>query len=61
MSSILVVDDEKSINDIIVKNLKLVGHTCEQAFDGTTALNFSDGKRIRPADSGYHASGYERL
>lgn len=44
MPSILVVDDEKSINDIIVKNLKLVGHTCEQAFDGVTALMLASEK-----------------
>jgi Response regulators consisting of a CheY-like receiver domain and a winged-helix DNA-binding domain len=41
MSFILVVEDEKTINDIISKNLSLVGHTCEQAFDGLAGLNLS--------------------
>lgn len=37
MANILVVEDEKSINDLIVMNLKLAGHTCRQAFDGSQA------------------------
>ena len=37
MANILVVEDEKSINDLIVMNLKLAGHTCRQAFDGRQA------------------------
>lgn len=37
MANILVVEDEKSINDLIVMNLKLAGHTCRQAFDGGQA------------------------
>ena len=38
MAYILIAEDEKSINDLIYKNLKLVGHTVEQAFDGKEAL-----------------------
>jgi len=38
MANILIVEDEKSINDLIVMNLKLVGHDCRQAFDGKEAL-----------------------
>lgn len=34
MKKILVVDDERSINDLIVMNLKLSGYECLQAFDG---------------------------
>jgi len=38
MGHILIVDDEKSISDLIVMNLIMVGHTTEQAFDGKEAL-----------------------
>lgn len=38
MGHILVVDDERSISDLIVMNLTMVGHTSEQAFDGREAL-----------------------
>ncbi|BCN32719.1 response regulator transcription factor [Anaeromicropila herbilytica] len=38
MGHILIVDDEKSISDLIVMNLTMVGHTTEQAFDGKEAL-----------------------
>lgn len=38
MAYILVAEDEQAINDLIYKNLKLVGHTVEQAFDGAQAL-----------------------
>lgn len=38
MANILVVEDEKSINDLIVMNLKLAGHTCRQVFDGEEAI-----------------------
>ena len=38
MADILIVEDEKAINDLILMNLKLVGHTCRQAFDGPEAL-----------------------
>lgn len=38
MANLLVVEDETSINDLIVLNLKLAGHTCRQAFDGKEAV-----------------------
>lgn len=38
MGHILIVDDEKSISDLIVMNLTMVGHTSEQAFDDKEAL-----------------------
>lgn len=38
MANILIVDDEKGINDLIANNLKLVGHNCIQVYDGSTAL-----------------------
>ncbi len=39
MAKILIVDDEKAINDLLLLNLSLVGHTCCQAFDGNGAVD----------------------
>ncbi len=39
MAKILIVEDEKSINDLILMNLSLVGHICSQAFDGNEAFS----------------------
>jgi two-component system, OmpR family, alkaline phosphatase synthesis response regulator PhoP len=38
MGHILIVDDEQAINDLILMNLNMVGHTGIQAFDGKEAL-----------------------
>jgi len=38
MAYILVVEDEQSINELIVWNLRLVGHSMDFCFDGRTAL-----------------------
>ena len=38
MALILVVEDDKSINELIVRNLKLVGHSFLQAYDGIEAV-----------------------
>jgi len=35
---ILIVEDEISINELIKKNLQLVGHQCTSVFDGKTAI-----------------------
>jgi len=43
MANILIVEDEKSINDLIMMNLKLVGHEGKQAFDGNEAITVMDG------------------
>lgn len=40
MAHILIVEDEKSINDLIAMNLALVGHTSEQAYEGNEALEY---------------------
>lgn len=40
MAHILIVEDEKSINDLIAMNLELVGHTGTQAYDGLEALEY---------------------
>jgi len=38
MAHILIVEDDCEINDLIARNLKLVGHTYMQVFDGTRAV-----------------------
>ncbi len=38
MGRILIAEDELHINELIKKNLTLVGHSCAQAFDGKEAL-----------------------
>lgn len=37
MANILIVEDDKSISDLIVMNLRLTGHICRQVFDGAEA------------------------
>jgi len=41
MAHILIVEDEPEINNLIAKNLTLVGHQCKQVFDGNAALTES--------------------
>ena len=38
MAEILIVEDEIAINELIKRNLKLVGHICTSVFDGKTAV-----------------------
>lgn len=38
MAKILVIDDEKMINDLIAMNLQMVSYQVDQAFDGEEAL-----------------------
>lgn len=38
MANIIIVEDEPVINELIKRNLTLVGHTCHSAFDGSEAL-----------------------
>ena len=38
MAKILIAEDEQAINHLIKWNLELVGHTCAQVYDGTSAL-----------------------
>ncbi len=40
MAHILIVEDEKPINDLIAMNLALVGHTSEQAYEGCEASEY---------------------
>lgn len=38
MARILIVEDDRSINDLIAMNLSTIGYNCEKAFDGDTAV-----------------------
>ena len=38
MAKILIVEDEKAINDLLKLNLEMVGHTCAAAFTGRDAV-----------------------
>ncbi len=42
MAKILVSEDEKSINELIIRNLKLVGHDPKPSFDGVDTLEKMD-------------------
>ena len=46
MARILIVEDEKSINDLIRMNLALGGHECEQVYDGRAAVESAGAKRF---------------
>ncbi len=39
MAAILIVEDEISINELVKRNLQLVGHRCTSVFDGKTAIS----------------------
>jgi len=39
MAKILIAEDEIPINNLLKKNLELVGHSCTSVFDGEAALN----------------------
>lgn len=39
MAKILIVEDEEQINELIKKNLCLIGHTCTQVYNGQVALD----------------------
>ena len=38
MAKILIVEDEIAINELVKRNLQLVGHHCTSVFDGKTAV-----------------------
>ena len=39
MADILIVEDEMPINELVKRNLQLVGHHCTSVFDGKTAIS----------------------
>lgn len=38
MANVLIVEDDRSINELIKRNLKIIGHNCKSVFDGVAAL-----------------------
>lgn len=44
MADILIVEDELPINELLRRNLTLVGHNCRQAFTGEEALHLAEEK-----------------
>lgn len=42
MARILIVEDEQMINELILRNMQAVGHSCVQAYDGAQALEELD-------------------
>lgn len=38
MASILIVEDEEAINELVRRNLQLVGHRCTSVYDGNAAI-----------------------
>lgn len=46
MARILVAEDERPINDLICRHLRLVGHEPQAAFDGAEALALARGARF---------------
>lgn len=49
MAKILIVEDEKSINDLIKMNLALGGHDCVQVYDGMAAVEAAEAEE-KPFD-----------
>lgn len=39
MAAILIVEDDPSINELLYRDLSLVGHQCSRAYDGSEALH----------------------
>lgn len=46
MAVILIVEDEISINNLISKNLMLVGHRCKSVYDGVSAIQMIRDERF---------------
>ena len=46
MAKILIVEDEKSINNLIRMNLSLVGHECVQLYDGESAITLAEKEKF---------------
>lgn len=44
MASILIVEDEEAINQLIKQNLRLAGHECTQVYDGQVAKEILQGQ-----------------
>lgn len=44
MAKILIVEDDKHINELIKRNLSLLGHNCISCYDGKSALKYLYGE-----------------
>jgi DNA-binding response OmpR family regulator len=42
MANVLIVEDDPSINELLYRNLSLVGHRCTRSYDGNEALAHLD-------------------
>lgn len=68
MAKILIVEDDKSINELIKRNLKLIGHNCKSVFDGEEALNIINEEKfdlmildiMLPKHSGFEIIKYKK-
>lgn len=68
MAKILIVEDERSIRNLIQRNLELVGHTCLGAEDGITALELIENEHfdliildvMLPSVSGFELSEHTK-
>jgi DNA-binding response OmpR family regulator len=47
VAHILIVEDDQDINDLIARNLTLVGHTFRQVFDGAEAVIVNPYKQLQ--------------
>ena len=47
MADILIVEDETAINELVRRNLELVGHRCVSVYDGEEAKMCIRDRRIR--------------
>ena len=45
MAKILIVEDDRHINELIRRNLRLAGHECVCCFDGKQAQEMAAGKQ----------------
>ena len=46
MAKILIVEDEKAINDLLKLNLEMVGHQCTPTFTGREAIRAAANKAL---------------
>ncbi|MBQ4317448.1 MAG: response regulator transcription factor [Clostridia bacterium] len=68
MAKILIVEDERSIRNLIQRNLELVGHSCIGAEDGKQALSLMENERfdliildiMLPSVSGFELSEHTK-
>jgi len=45
MAKVLIVEDDKTINDLVLMNLRIVGHECVQAYSSSEAVSMMEKER----------------